>query len=100
MHCEVIMERKNKACWNCGYYKAYYTKGLCHFDKLNDGVCRKQEKTVNKHEQCEFWKTNYKLRSWQEVIAKKKLIEIMDILTEIRQILFEEKEENEINPKK
>lgn len=24
------MERKNKACWNCGNYKAYYTKGLCH----------------------------------------------------------------------
>lgn len=94
------MERKNKACWNCGSYSAYYTKGLCHFDKLDHGLCRKQKKTVDKHEQCELWRPNYKIRDWRENVAKKKLNEISDAIVEIKQILFEEKEENQNNPKK
>ena len=94
------MERKNKACWNCGSYQAYYTKGLCHFDKLNNGLCGKHKKTVNKHEQCEFLRSNYNWRGLREKVAKRKLNDILDGIVEIRQILFEEKEENEINPKK
>ena len=94
------MERKDKACWNCGNYKAYYTKGLCHFDKLNFGVCRKMKETVDKHGQCEFWRNNYPIRGWREEVAKKKLNEILDGIIEIRQILFEERAENQTNPKK
>lgn len=89
------MERKNKACWNCGNYKSYYTKGMCHFDKLDCGLCRKKKESVEKHGQCEFWRNNYAMRSLREKVAKKKLSEILDALIEIRQILFEEKEENQ-----
>ena len=88
------MERKNKACWNCGYYKAYYTKGLCHFDKLDCGLCRKMKETVDKHSQCEFWRNNHSIRGLREAVAKKKLNEVLDNIIEIRQILFEEKEEH------
>lgn len=94
------MERKNKACWNCGNYKAYYTKGLCHFDKLDNGFCCKQKKVVDKHEQCELWRSNYKIRGLREDIAKRKLNDIVDAIVEIRQILFEEQAENKSNPKK
>ena len=90
---EVDMERKNKACWNCGNYKAYYTKGLCHFDRLDCGLCRKKKETVEKHGVCEFWRSNYAIRSWREEMAKKKLDEILDEIIVIRQILFEENEE-------
>ena len=93
------MERKNKACWNCGNYKAYYTKGLCHFNKLDCGICSKSKGQVGKHGQCEFWRNNYSMRTWREDIAKKKLNEILNMLVEIREILFEEKEENRANPK-
>ena len=93
------MERKNKACWNCGNYKAYYTKGLCQFDKLDYGLCRKCNKTVDKHQQCEFWRSDYAKRIWREKVAKNKLNEISEDITIIRQILFEEKEENKVNPK-
>ena len=86
------MERKDKACWNCGNYKAYYTKGLCHFDKLKYGLCGKRNKTVDKHEQCECWRNDYKIRGLQENVAKRKLNDILDGIIEIRQILFEEKE--------
>ncbi len=94
------MERKNKACWNCGNYKAYYTKGLCHFDKLNCGLCRRKKETVDKHEQCEFWRNNYNIRTFREDIAKKKLNDILDAIIEIQQILFEEKQDNQIDEKK
>ena len=94
------MERKNKACWNCGNYKAYYMKGLCHFDRLAFGLCRKKQETVEKHGECEFWRSNHALRSFREEIAKKKLDGLLDELIEIRQILFEEKEENELSSNK
>ena len=88
------MERKNKACWNCGYYKAYYTKGLCHFNKLACGLCCKKKETVEKHGQCEFWKSNYIIRTLREKISKRKLNEMFDVLIEIRQILCEQNEDN------
>ena len=94
------MERKNKACWNCGEYRAYYTKGLCHFNKLDCGLCRKKKETVDKHGECEFWRSNYSIRTLREEVARKKLDGILDEITEIRQILFEEKEDSQINPKK
>lgn len=94
------MERKNKACWNCGNYKAYYTKGFCQFDKLDYGVCRKQQETVDKYNQCEFWRNDYSMRTWRENVAKKKLNGILDEIIQICQILWEEKDENQINPKK
>lgn len=97
---DYTMERKNKACWNCGNYKAYYTKGLCEFDRLDYGLCRKRCETVDKHNQCEFWKSNYSIRTWREDIAKKKLNGVLDEIIQIRQILWEEKEENQSNPKK
>ena len=88
------MERKNKACWNCGNYKAYYTKGLCHFDKLSCGLCSKKKETVEKHGQCEFWKNDCAKRTIREKIAKRNLNDILDVLIEIRQILFEQNENN------
>ena len=93
-------DRKNKACWNCARYRAYYTKGLCNFDKLNYGLCRHKNETVDKHCVCEFWRNNIAFRGWRETVAKKKLNGIFDQLIEIRQILFEEKEERESESKK
>lgn len=89
------MERKDKACWNCLRYKAYYTKGLCHFDKEKFGFCTKHERMVDKQEGCPFWSLNNPRRETRKKVAMRKLSEILTQLVEIRQILFESKEENE-----
>ncbi len=93
------MERKNKACWNCGNYKAYYTKGLCHFDKLNYGLCRKRKETVDKHCKCEFWRSSYAVRALRKKVAMNKLNDMLDVMKEIKQILFEENEDNRLDIK-
>ena len=85
-----FMDRKNKACWNCGNYKAYYTKGLCYFDRLDFGWCKKEKRTVDKHEQCPYWCSDYSFRKWRKSYAKHKLDELADAIYEIRQILAED----------
>ncbi|MBQ8657955.1 MAG: hypothetical protein IJ506_02370 [Clostridia bacterium] len=94
------MERKDKACWNCGNYKAYYTKGFCNFDKLNYGHCKYLNKQVDKHEKCENWKSSYRYRGMRKTVAMRSLDEIFNQIVEIRQILFEEQEESEENSQK
>ena len=89
------MERKDKACWNCLHYKAYYTKGWCSFDKQNCGLCKKQKKSVEKHCVCDLWMTNYSLRTSRKEAVKNKLAEAVDIMVEIRQFLLDEKENKE-----
>jgi len=89
------MERKNKACWNCGNYQAYYTKGFCNFDKLDCGYCKAKKENVKKTEQCEKWKTNYRYRGMRKTVAMRALDEVLTQITELRQILFEEKEEDD-----
>lgn len=61
---------------------------------------QKKKETIDKHSQCEFWRNNHSIRTLREDVAKKKLDEILNVILEIRQILFEEKEDNQINPKK
>lgn len=89
------MERKNKACWNCRWYKAYYTKGWCYFDKLSYGLCKRKNQTVDKRELCEGWYSNSSLRKLRMKIALAKLEELTDSITEIRQVLVEEQQEKQ-----
>lgn len=94
------MEPKNKVCWSCGYYVAYYTKGDIHFFKRNVGFCAKNQKIVEKHEQCECW-TRYKYRPDHKKSAIRALNEILTDLAAIKQILCGDgEEENEENTQK
>ena len=91
----IKMEQKCKACWNCWNFKAYYTKGWCHFDKDPNGYCLKHKKITDKHEVCEAWYTNETHRERRKKVALRKLKELANDLTEIRQILLEDKEDSE-----
>ena len=85
------MEREKKSCWNCVYYKAYYTKGICCFDKKDCGWCTKRKETVDKHENCDKWREyNGVFRGWREQVAQKRIEEMAENLAVIRQILEEE----------
>ncbi len=88
------MSEKIKECWNCGWYRAYYTKGFCQFDKQKVGYCRKHDITIDdKHETCDYWGSNYSLRRLRKKVALRKLNLILDSIVQIKQILFEDKQE-------
>lgn len=89
------MERKNKACWNCWHYKAYYTKELIHFEKQNAGFCRKSNEQVDKHGLCPLWYNDLKRKETRKKASIRKLNEVLNSLIEIKQILFELKETDE-----
>ena len=92
------MERKNKACWNCRCYKAYYTKGWCYFDKLSYGLCKRKNQTVDRVNLCEHWCSNFIVRKRRIKVALMKLDGMADNIMEIRQVLIEEQQENQEKP--
>jgi len=83
-----------RECWGCGNYQAYYTKGYCKFDRCDYGNCTKQQKIVEKHESCEQWRSNAIRRSIRKGICLKVLDNALSDISEMRQILSEEKKEN------
>lgn len=87
---------KKKVCYACGNYKPYYTKGFCYFDKEKFGRCTKHDKIVKNHESCECWKNNYHLKDLRKAVCYKKLDQLLSNLSEIKQILAEEAEEEKI----
>lgn len=87
------MDEKCKECWNCFYYRAFYIKGLCRFDKLDNGICKKHGKQVDNHDTCAGWGAIVKLCQTQKDISVKKLNTVMESIEEIRQILHEAVEE-------
>ena len=88
------MERKNKACWNCCFYKAYYVQDICHFNKQGIGLCTKNNKTVDKHEQCDYWHNAVIRRAVKRMVTGAKIEEMANTLKEIKQILSEDEREN------
>ncbi len=93
------MEYKRKECWCCRNYSAYYTKGLCRFERQNCGLCiYSNELITDKHHTCEKWCFNGIRRRIRKEVSLKALNKALDNLVEIRQMLVEEMNENKNNP--
>ncbi len=93
------MAEIKRECWSCGFYRAYYTKGYCRFEKQDTGYCiRSKEQIADKHHSCGFWGSNHGSRSLRKEVALKSLIEILESLERVRIILEEEQEMNKIDP--
>ncbi len=92
------MAEKNKVCWNCGNFKAYYEKGFSRFYKTHEGLCSVKNQIIDKHGNCECWRNAHKLWNLRKKCAVRVLNEILLELAAIRQILEEEKEENKSDP--
>ena len=83
-----------KRCSNCFYYHAYYTKGVCRFEKLDYGICDKtREALQDRHGTCGKWRTGRRQREEQIAIAPAVLKNAANAINELRQILYEAKEE-------
>lgn len=90
-------EKKGRACYSCGNYNRFYTKGFCRFDKENFGRCTRKDEITEKNMNCEFWRSTYYRKRFRKAIATKKLVEIQDALFELKQIFAEEAEESDQN---
>ena len=92
------MDSKNKACWNCANFGAYYKRGFCQFYKTNEGTCSVKNEIVNRNGICERWRNTFSLRTGRKERTLKALDKILDDIAMIRQILEEENEESKTHP--
>ena len=53
------MEIKEHRCFNCGSFEAYFTKAYCCYLREDCGMCKKQNKVINKQSTCEKWHTRF-----------------------------------------
>ena len=91
------MERKNKACWNCYHYVAYYTKGYCCFNKKGFGNCICKRRDTNSQDVCENWKDNSPKEERRIFSAQNALLQICEDLAVLKQIFIEESERTNKN---
>ena len=83
-----------KFCYHCRCYKPYYTKGNIRFDKLDIGLCKQTNTTIEKHNcACGFFQNIYYTRLTKKEAALKALSENLNAIAEIKQILEEDEEE-------
>lgn len=86
------MERKNKACWNCLRYKAFFTKEQCRFEKLPYGLCGWKGETVQNGETCTFWVSDERKREIRKKVAIRRLGELSESILQLQQILSDDEE--------
>ncbi len=83
-----------KFCYNCRFYKPYYTKGTIRFDKCNLGLCLQTKTTIEKHSAaCQSFQCTYCVRINPKQAALSALTENLNIISELKQILEEDEEE-------
>lgn len=86
------MDIECKRCWNCSNFHAYYTRGFCCLVKEENGYCALHEKVMMRTDACEKWHCHYTSRQQRFNIALNATLQIYKTLSEIEQILQEEKE--------
>lgn len=94
------MEEKKTSCNRCGSYAAYYKKMGSGFYRESCGFCKMYKKVVKNHDgaECPFWKNNHSERVWRKRFVYTSLSAISEQLSEIIQLLNEEKKEAETDP--
>ena len=81
-----------KSCRNCANFGLYYKKGDGKFYQTNIGTCSAKGCQVQKYKSCDFWRDGSANRKKRRERAIKVLERTLDELTIIRQILQEDKE--------
>ncbi|MBQ8229772.1 MAG: hypothetical protein IJZ32_03655 [Clostridia bacterium] len=92
------MEKKKKACWNCGNYCAYYERNFYRFNKTNAGRCSVKKEVVKNTYVCERWRNTFRILSRRKEFTLNVLNDILTDIAAIRQILEEENEESMTHP--
>ncbi len=87
------MKEEKKHCYNCMFYRPFYTKEYMRFARQDMGLCMRK-KVVEKHDVCERWSYNNEFNKrlnieFTQKAVVKSLDETIKNLTEIGQILRE-----------
>ena len=90
------MDEKKRKCWSCFKYKAFYTKGYCHFDKKDIGFCQQHNKIVDKNNCCEQWCFGYASKAYRHHTIAEQLTEIKEKLNIIEIAMNEDINMNEL----
>lgn len=86
------MKEESKKCFNCRYFKRYYTKELQEFRKTNYGLCYKNGGTVEYCDGCKDF--TYKTRTIRDERAVKECLNgLLTELSALRQIIEEENDD-------
>ena len=88
-------EQKSKKCFQCNYFRAYYTKSSRNYKRTKNGFCIKRQCIVQNSETCEKWNTKVK-HGYAPLSINRALKGILNEISEIRQIFEEEREEENL----
>ena len=86
------MNEKNKKCWSCSDFHAYYSKAYCCLLKENIGYCQRHCKIVEKSGSCADWYCRRTSKEKRCAIAINAIPEIYNKLAIVEQLLQEERE--------
>lgn len=84
------MENKEHKCFNCGSFDAYYIKAYCCYLREDCGMCKKQNKVINKQSTCEKWHTRFCDRKKRKSAVMEKLKNVLTDISVIRQFIEED----------
>lgn len=80
-------------CWNCGNFRAFYSKCYCNFSKENYGFCTNERAVKEKHCSCEKWRNRpNQLKSIRKAVAIRALEDAAVNIAQIKQILEEDRD--------
>lgn len=87
------MQEENKHCYNCMWYRPFYTKEYSNFDKQDYGLCKRKQ-VKEKHCVCEKWNYNTDFnKRMRKQFRREAVIKSLDAtlknLAEVGQILKE-----------
>ena len=85
------MKEENRHCYNCMWYRPFYIKEYCKFDKQDLGLCKRIE-VKERHCVCENWTYNSednkrKRKEMRQSAIIESLGKTIKNLTEVGQIL-------------
>ncbi len=86
------MEQKDKQCWNCSNFHAYYTQGFCCLVRENNGYCSHCKKIMQRTDGCDQWHFHFTAKVRRLNLALNAIPEIYKTVAAIEQILQEESE--------
>ena len=89
---ETETEKKNEECYRCKFFDRYYTKEAKQYRRTKFGWCRKQVKSVNVHETCEYFIFKPPRKRCNEILSNA-LNDLLTQISEIRSVLEAEEDE-------
>ena len=91
------MYKVRQKCFNCHYYRAYYSIGYCNLFRERFGNCEQCNQVTRDDGYCEKWHSRRTSIKQRALITMESIAEIYEKLAIVEQVLKEEIEIEKIN---